>query len=329
MKFIEICSSALLLVAFGLSQARAQNGSFERTLQVSGPVSMEVTSGSGNILVHTGENGRVHLLATIHARDAAYDFWLCWFGPGASEQIRQLESNPPIEQRGNTITIGKMNDWLTSCPVSIDYDLTVPAQTGLIAHSGSGEESIEGLQLPTSAGTGSGKITVKNIGGELHLRSGSGGLSAGSVKGALYAHTGSGRIQATGVSGQIVATTGSGSVDIEQAAAGNVNVGTGSGSVTLRGVQGGLRVKTGSGRIEVEGEPTAEWHIGTASGNIDLKTPSQVSFNFDGSTLSGNVNVDRPLTVQGLVSRHHLQGKAGNGGVLLEARTLSGNIRID
>jgi DUF4097 and DUF4098 domain-containing protein YvlB len=126
-----------------------------------------------------------------------------------------------------------------------------------------------------------------------------------------------------------VATTGSGSVDIEQAAAGNENVGTGSGSVTLRGVHGGLRVKTGSGRIEVEGEPTAEWHIGTASGNIDLKTPSQVSFNFDGSTLSGNVNVDRPLTVQGLVSRHHLQGKAGNGGVLLEARTLSGNIRID
>ena len=121
-------------------------------------------------------------------------------------------------------------------------------------------------------------------------------------------------------------------VDIEQAACAATRESSGDrvrAWSLSRGVQRGPRVKTGSGRIEVEGEPTAEWHIGTASGNIDLKTPSQVSFNFDGSTLSGNVNVDRPLTVQGLVSRHHLQGKAGNGGVLLEARTLSGNIRID
>jgi hypothetical protein len=327
MKLTEIW--VLLLMAFGLSPARAQSGSFERTLQVSGPVSMEVTSGAGAIVVHTGGNGRVHLVAKIHARDAAYEFWLCWFGPSSAEQIRALESNPPIEQRGDVIHIGRMNDGWTSCPLSIDYDLTVPAQTGLIAHSGSGEESIDGLELPTSAGTGSGKITVKNIGGELHLSSGSGSLNAGSVKGALFAHTGSGRIQATGVSGKIVATSGSGSVEIEQAAAGDVNVGTGSGSVTLRGIQGGLRVKTASGRIEVEGEPTADWHIGTASGNIDLKTPSQVSFDFDGSTLSGKVTVDRPLTVQGWVSRHHFQAKAGNGGALLEARTLSGDIHID
>ncbi len=329
MKLTKICSCALLLLVFGICQARAQAGNFARTLQVSGPVSMEVTSGSGNIVVHTGENGSVHLLGKIQGRNAAYDFWLCWFGPSAAEQIRKLESNPPIEQRGNTIIVGKMDDRLTSCPVSIDYDLTVPAQTGLSAHSGSGGVWIDGLELSTSAGTGSGEITVKNIGGDLRLSSGSGNLSASSIKGALYAKTGSGRIQAAGVSGGIAANTGSGSVDIEPAADGRVDIRTGSGSVNLRGVQGAVTVKTGSGGIDVEGKPGGDWQIAAASGSIHLKTASQVSFNFDVRTASGSLNVDRPLTVQGLISRHHLQGKAGNGGALLEARTASGNIEIE
>jgi DUF4097 and DUF4098 domain-containing protein YvlB len=329
MKLTHICGSVLLLALFHLSQAQAQTGTFERTLQVSGRVNLNVLSSSGNIAVHTGGKSTVHVLAKIHAHNSAYDFWICWGGPGAAEQISKLEMNPPIEQQGNTITIGKIDDWLTQCPVSIDYDLTVPAQTGLVSRSGSGDESIAGLQFPVSAKTGSGNITVKDIGGDLHLSSGSGNLNAGSVKGALYAHTGSGRIQAAGVSGEIVVTTGSGNVDIEQVAAGNVNVGTGSGTVILRGIQGGLRVKTASGRIHVEGKPVGDWHIGTASGDIELKTAPQLSFNFDGSTLSGNLKMGQPVTVQGFVSRHHLQGKAGDGGVLIEARSLSGNIEID
>jgi DUF4097 and DUF4098 domain-containing protein YvlB len=118
-------------------------------------------------------------------------------------------------------------------------------------------------------------------------------------------------------------------VEIQQVAVGNAKIATGSGGVNLRGIRGGLRIEAGNGGIHVEGEPTGDWHIGTGSGNIDLRLPLQVSFNLDARTSSGSLKVDRPLTVQGFVSRNHLQGKVGNGGVLLEAHTASGRIEID
>src|SRR5207302_3091135 len=99
--------------------------------------------------------------------------------------------------------------------------------------------------------------------------------------------------------------------------------------VTLRGVKGALRVETASGEIRVEGEPKADWHIGTASGSIGLKLPSEASFNLDARTIAGTLRTDRAITVEGLISGRHLQGKVGNGGALLEAHTASGDIEID
>src|SRR6266705_2020735 len=102
MKYTKSCCFILLLAGFGTLQARGDTGSFERTLQVSGPVRLEVTSGSGNITVRTGGSASVHILAKIQAHDS-------WFGMSAAEKIHNLESNPPIEQHGNTIRIGEID----------------------------------------------------------------------------------------------------------------------------------------------------------------------------------------------------------------------------
>jgi len=331
MKFAKMSACLLLVVGVESLPARAETGSFERTLQVSGPVSLEVSTGSGNITVRTGGNGTVHIFAKIHAHDTL-------FGMSAAEKIKKLESNPPIDQQGNTIHVGGVRGrqsgfwWLLgwdSGNVSIDYDLTVPAATELASHTGSGNQSIDGLQLSSSAETGSGNITAQNIVGDFRVRSGAGDLKIDSVKGALHAETGSGSIRATGVAGEVSASTGSGNVEVQQVSPGNVAIKTGSGGVTLSGVRGGLRIQTGNGEIRVAGEPKDDWHVGTGSGNIDLTLPSQASFNLDATTSSGNVELHRPLTVQGLVSRNHLQGRTGNGGPLLDAHSASGNIEIN
>jgi len=100
-------------------------------------------------------------------------------------------------------------------------------------------------------------------------------------------------------------------------------------SLNLGGVRGGLTIETGDGGIYVEGEPRGNWHIGPGSGTFDPRFPLQVSFNHDARTSSGRLKVTRPITVHGLVSRNHLQGKAGNGRVPLEVHAASGNIEID
>src|SRR5436305_688358 len=136
--------------------------------------------------------------------------------------------------------------------------------------------------------------------------SGAGDLKITSVKGALNAGAGSGNIRATGVSGEITANTGSGEVEVEQVGSGNVRVGTGSGNVKVRGVRGGLKIETGSGDIHVEGEPTNDWRASAGSGNIELKVPASTSFNIDAKTSSGDLKVNRPVTMQGNLGKHHV-----------------------
>ena len=106
MKSAKTLVLLLALVALAAVQLQAaETGSFDKTLQVSGAVDLNVMSGSGNITMRTGASSVVHVSAKIRARDQ-------WFGGGMSahEKIQKIQANPPIEQTGNTIRIGRIED---------------------------------------------------------------------------------------------------------------------------------------------------------------------------------------------------------------------------
>ena len=319
---LGICASLLAVLPLNA----ATTGHFERTLQVSGTVDLEVTSGSGNINVHQGGAGTVAVTAKIHSNNGAS--WL--FGSGnIEERIHKIEQNPPIVQTGNIIHIGKFEDRDLARNISIDYDVTVPPQTRLNSQTGSGDQSISDLQLPMTAKTGSGNVTVNRISGETKVSSGSGDLKINSVKGILYADTGSGNIHADDIGGDAFVNTGSGDIEVRQSASGSVKAQTGSGNIKLQGVKGGLRADAGSGNIHAEGEPTSDWRLGAGSGNITLRVPSQASFNVDARTSSGTLRFNNhQVTTQGTLAKNHIQGKVGNGGVLLDIHTGSGDIEL-
>ena len=100
---------ALLLVMLAAAPSFAADitaeGSFERTLKVSGPVNLDVTTGSGRINVRAGEPGTVRVLGTIRAGTG-------WHidRPEAEAKVRRLEANPRIEQNGNVVRIGRIED---------------------------------------------------------------------------------------------------------------------------------------------------------------------------------------------------------------------------
>jgi DUF4097 and DUF4098 domain-containing protein YvlB len=267
----------------------------------------------------------VYVSAKIHANSGS---WL--FGGGnVDERIHRIEQNPPIVQQGNTIRIGKFDDRDMQRNISIDYDVTVPPQTKLNSYSGSGDLTISGLQLPLAAKTGSGNVTVEHLSADSRVSSGSGDLKINSMKGVLHAETGSGNIHADDVAGDAFVNSGSGDIEVRQSAGGSVKAETGSGNIKLRGVKGGLRADVGSGNIQAEGEPTSDWRLGSGSGNITLRVPSQASFNIDARTSSGTLKVDHQVTMQGSLARNHIQGKVGNGGVLVDVHTGSGDIEVE
>src|SRR5215472_7829074 len=117
----NIVSSALFaLVVFASSAAGAWNspqGTFDKTLSVSGPVDLEVLTHSGDVRIHGGSSGSVQIHARIYVGDR-------WFGGKREDDVHAIEQNPPIRQDGNNVRI----DYVNYHNIAIDYDITVPEQ---------------------------------------------------------------------------------------------------------------------------------------------------------------------------------------------------------
>src|SRR5437588_5815676 len=313
----EVCMA--IAVACAVPAVARVEGSFERSLKVSGPVDIDINTGSGTITVHAGGSDRVEVRGRIRASD--------WSGNGR-EKVRRLEADPPIQQSGNSIHIGHIEDPELRRNVSISYELTVPAETEMKAHSGSGNQTVDGIRGPVEINAGSGSVRISNIGDTVRADTGSGNMDIDRGKGNVRAHAGSGSIRATDVAGGFQANTGSGRITLSQISPGAVRVETGSGGMELRGVRGSLEAKAGSGTIRAEGDPTGAWIVRTGSGGVQLRFPSDAAFDLDAHTSSGSISVDRPVTVQGTMGRKQVRGKVRGGGVPVEVETGSGNIEI-
>jgi len=301
----------VVLSATTAALARSPQGTFERTLQVSGPVDLEVLTHSGDVTVRTGSSGVVLIRGKIYVSD----HWnilpgIEIGGEKSKGSVRDIEQNPPIRQDGNSVHI----DYVNVRNIAIDYEITVPTETTVRSHSGSGDQTIEGTRGNADIQTGSGDVKLTNLTGEIHLQ------------------TGSGNLRAREISGAVRGGTGSGDVEIDETGQGEIDLHTGSGNITARGIQGAFRGETGSGDVTAEGTQSGTWQIRTGSGNVHLRLPGNAAFDADINTSSGTIDVDMPLemTVQGRVqeSRKSIHGKVRGGGPLLSVRTGSGDIHI-
>jgi DUF4097 and DUF4098 domain-containing protein YvlB len=319
--FVLLVAGAFVSAA---AQAQSVNGSFQRTLTVSGRADIEVGTGSGRIEVRPGRDGQVEIRGQIRATDD-------WGGNrrnplSREERVRRIEANPPIEQNGNVIRIGRIDDEALQNGVSISYTLTVPADSVLRSKTGSGSHRIEGVRGDVHASTGSGSIVAREI-GSLSASAGSGSIDVEHVDGSVRANTGSGRIHATGVRGAITAKTGSGGIEVVQTGSGDVEVSSSSGTVRVRGVRGTLRASTTSGGLHVQGEPRGDWELSAASGGVRVDVPDGSGFDLDATTSSGSIDVGMPVTMSS-ASRRTLRGTVHGGGSRLRVRTSSGSIDI-
>jgi len=293
----------VVLLASRFAVASTPQGTFEKTFQVSGPVDLEVQTHSGDITIRAGTSGTVSVRGKIFVGD----HWL--FGSRHTD-VSDIEQHPPLRQEGNSIRI----DYVNARDISVDYEITVPADTTIRTHSGSGDQNIEGTHGNVDLQSGSGNLKLARIAGEIHLQ------------------TGSGNVRAHEISGPVRGGAGSGDIEVEESGSGDVDMHTGSGNITVRGIQGAFHADAGSGNITAQGTQTGAWEIRTGSGNIRIALPANAAFDANISTSSGTLEVDDPITmtVQGRVQERHksIAGKVRGGGPLLSVRTGSGDIHI-
>jgi DUF4097 and DUF4098 domain-containing protein YvlB len=263
-----------------------------------------VQTRSGDIIVRSGASGSVSIRGKIYVGD----HWL--FGNRHTD-VSDIEQHPPLRQDGNSIHI----DYVNARDISVDYEITVPADTTIRSHSGSGNQDIEGTRGNADLQTGSGDVRLSHLTGEIRLQ------------------TGSGDVRAREISGPVRGGAGSGNIEVEETGTGDIDLHTGSGNVTARGIQGAFRADAGSGDITAEGTMAGAWEIRTGSGNVHVRLPANSAFDANISTSSGTLDVDAPITmtVQGRVNENHktIMGKVRGGGPMLTLRTGSGDIHIE
>lgn len=275
-------ASLLLIPVCGF----AAEGHFDKTLTVNGNVSLNVSTGSGYIRITQGSDNQVHIVGHVKSNGG-------WMNGGsnrsAEERVNEVVNHPPIDQTGSIIRIGRNSHSMNN--ISIDYDITAPKNTALVAGSGSGD------------------VHVKDVGVNAKLS------------------TGSGNIEAEGMSGNVSLDTGSGDITARQSGGGEVKAQTGSGNIHLQNVDGALKAGTGSGNIEVSGKPSSAWKLGTGSGDVTVGVGGS-AFTLDASSGSGEIKTDVPLIVEGSLNRHHVIGKVNGGGPTVRVETGSGSIHF-
>src|SRR5579863_2266802 len=126
---LSLFAALVVLCASSAAFASTPQGTFEKTLQVSGPVDLEVFTRSGDVTVRAGSSGSVFIRGKIYVGDR-------WFGGRREDDVQAIEKNPPIRQSGNSVHI----DYVDYHNISVDYEITVPADTTVRTHSGSGDQ---------------------------------------------------------------------------------------------------------------------------------------------------------------------------------------------
>lgn len=328
MKMIRYNSRILALAAGAIAAAAITagcvdgpgiRGTFNRTFNVNGPVQLEVATGSGDVHVAIGTAGQVQVHGVIHARG--------WSDADAQEELNRIESNPPVSQDNNLIRVGATRSNTGS--TSIDYTISVPANTELHCRTGSGDVDVNGIQGPASFTSGSGDIVASGIGNDIQAAAGSGNVKIFGVQGQTQVTTGSGDIAVHDTKGAARLHSGSGDVILENPSD-RVVAETGSGDITVNGASADLRVRTGSGTLSIGGNPGAMnyWDIHASSGDVVLRIPSDASFELHAHTGSGDIETKIPIVMEATAGKHELRARIGDGKARVEVQTSSGNITL-
>jgi DUF4097 and DUF4098 domain-containing protein YvlB len=304
------------LILYGCSVGPFVNGNFDRSLSVTGPIRLELTNASGDVQITGSADGKVHVHAEVRSS-----------GGGGQKRLDEFVSNPPIEQKGDTIRIGKSLSGVRN--LTISYTIEVPHDTEVTTTMASGSQTIRDVRGPVKAQSASGSIRVERVDREAQLSTSSGSVDATDVGDDVRGNSVSGNVSVANIKGDVNVRTQSGVVKVAKPG-GRVEAETASGALHVQGAANDVKARSASGTIEVQGNPASNsyWELHTSSGEVRLGVPSSANFQFSADAASGNIRADVPIVIEEQ-GKHSLRAHVGGGGARVEVHTESGNIRIN
>jgi DUF4097 and DUF4098 domain-containing protein YvlB len=284
-------------------------GRFEKELEVRTPLRLEVKTGSGDIEVQRGEEGRLKVSAEFEVRAGSCE--------EAQDLARRIEEDPPIAVEGDLVRIGELGKYgLSPQPLGrsavLDFSISAPPETGVQVSSGSGDQHVSGLKGPVTAKAGSGDIQIEDIDADVDAGAGSGDVSVARVRSSVTVGVGHGDVDLSETSGPVSAKVGSGDVAVEDLG-GNIQVSIGRGDIAL----------------ESPVPDGAEWVLEAGSGDASLVLPRDSRFKLRAVSTSGEIETDFRLNLSEGTGMKKLEGQVGeNPTALVSIKMAHGDVEI-
>jgi hypothetical protein len=319
----RIMGKSLVLFASGVVLAGchsgpAVTGTFDRNYTVTGPTRLELTNAAGDVDIKGSADGKVHVHAEVRASGMGFD--------NPQKRLDDTISNPPVEQLGGTIRIGREMSRMHNLRIS--YTIQVPHDTEVSTSVAAGAETIRDVRGPVKVQAASGSIRVEKIEGDALLTTVSGSVSASDIGGDVRVSTSSGSVTVSNIKGAVRVSALAGVARVS-APGGRVEADTGSGQVEILGAANDVKAHAVSGRVFVQGNPDAKsyWELKTISGSVQFSVPASASFQLSAEAVSGEIRTDIPIVVEEQ-GKHSLRAHMGSGGGRVEVHTVSGEIRV-
>jgi len=309
--------SAIFALA-GCYNGPAVSCAFDRNYSVTGPVRLELTNASGDVDITGSADGKVHIHAEVRASGFGFD--------NPRKRLDDTIANPPVEQKGSTIRIGKEFSNLRN--ISITYNIQVPHDTEISATVASGAQIIRNVSGPVTVRAASGSIRLEKIERDAQLTTASGTISASDVGSELHISTASGDVNISNVKGDVRANAVSGVIRIMKPGA-RVEATNTSGEVEIQGASNDVKAHAISGLVSVQGNPGADsyWDLKSISGGVQLRVPAAANLHFSAEATTGEIRTDIPIVVEEQ-GKHSLRAHMGSGGGRVDVHTVSGEIHV-
>jgi Putative adhesin len=305
-------------VMAGCNSGPSVSGAFDRSYVVTGPIRLELNNASGDVDITGSADGKVHVRGEVRASGFGFD--------DPQKRLDDTLANPPIEQKGDTIRIGK--DMSRMRHISIAYTIQVPHDTEITTNVASGAQTVRSVTGPVTVRAASGSIRLEKVERDAELTTASGTISANNLGNDLHVTTASGNVNVSNVKGDVRANAVSGVIRIANPGA-RVDASDTSGEVEIQGASNDVKAHAISGLVSVQGNPSAGsyWDLKTVSGGVQLRVPTTANFHFSAEAASGEIRTDVPIVVEEQ-GKHSLRAHMGNGGGRVEVHTVSGEIRV-
>ena len=289
----------VILAAAGFS-SRASAEEYFKSYPVSGRADVRVHTDDSSVQVTTSDTTKVEF-RVIYEGYAAIQI-------GGKLQIDSRQNGNQVELTESVspgVTVGMRR---------ISTEVRMPRNADLRLEGRDGSVEVSSLDGNITIHTTDGSIKVSQLSGTMDIHSTDGSLSADTLKGDFKLHTTDGSIRATNLDGKC-------------------DIASKDGSIRVAGRFDSLDVRSGDGSVEARVEHgsrmSSAWNIRSGDGSVELTVPSDLRANIDASTEDGHISSRLPISVQGDISKSHVQGTMNGGGPALVIHTSDGSIRLN